>query len=213
MKKLINEQFKRMQLLAGLITESQLNEAVKSIDSNTIQRTGDTPITKEDLVIGTTRVAPSMSYGSKEELALKAGTVTKVDGDKATYDVKGKMFSMDLADLLIVITTATSTNELFGFGKSKGNPNNLKAGDEVTYTASNGSDGYNGKYVVGKILSSDPKGFTMGIYRDTSEPNSPMKPEQKQISIYAKPEELKLRESIDIEKSVNEALRKYRKNN
>lgn len=82
-----------------------LNEAVKSIDSNTIQRTGDTPITKEDLVIGTTRVAPSMSYGSKEELALNAGTVTKVDGDKATYDVKGKMFSMGLADLLIVITT------------------------------------------------------------------------------------------------------------
>ena len=85
------------------------------------------------------------------------------------------------------------TNELFGFGKSKGNPNNLKVGDEVTYTASNGSDGHNGKYVVGKILSSDPKGFTMGIYRDTSEPNTSMKPEQKQISIYAKPEELKLR--------------------
>lgn len=84
-------------------------------------------------------------------------------------------------------------NELFGFGKSKGNPNNLKVGDEVTYTASNGSDGYNGKYVVGKILSSDPKGFTMGICRDTSEPHTSMKPEQKQITIYAKPEELKLR--------------------
>ena len=101
-EKSVNEALRKYR---KLITKSQLNEAVKSIDSNTIQRTGDTPITKEDLVIGTTRVAPSMSYGSKEELALNAGTVTKVDGDKATYDVKGKIHSMDLADLLIVITT------------------------------------------------------------------------------------------------------------
>ena len=33
MKKLINEQFKRMQLLAGLITESQINEAATAEDT------------------------------------------------------------------------------------------------------------------------------------------------------------------------------------
>ena len=84
-------------------------------------------------------------------------------------------------------------DELFGFGKSKGNPNNLKVGNEVTYTASNGNDGYNGKYVVGKILSSDRNGQTIGLYRDTSEPHSPMKPEQKKITIFASPDEVRLR--------------------
>ena len=45
MKKLINEQFKRMQLLAGLITESQLNE----LDAN-VEKLRDAFLAKLDAV-------------------------------------------------------------------------------------------------------------------------------------------------------------------
>jgi hypothetical protein len=217
MKKLINEQFKRMQLLAGLITESQLNEGIKTIDANSrdFKVEGNEDLKPTDLKPGV-MISTIKYFSDKAEFEDNAGKFDRIEGNYIYWKTKsGKEKSWShIEDLALVknleMTQSEQTNELFGFGKSKGNPNNLKAGDEVTYTASNGSDGYNGKYVVGKILSSDPKGFTMGIYRDTSEPNTPMKPEQKQISIYAKPEELKLRESIDIEKSVNEALKKFR---
>lgn len=49
MKKIINEQFKRMQRLAGLITESQLNENLKfkDVDKDIYTATSDFSIFKK----------------------------------------------------------------------------------------------------------------------------------------------------------------------
>jgi len=217
-KQNLSEEFLRMQKLAGILTESQLNEGIKTIDANSrdFKVEGNEALKPTDLKPGV-MISTIQSFGDKAELEEYAGKFDRIEGNYIYWKTKsGKEKSWShIEDLALVknleMTQPEQTNELFGFGKSKGNPNNLKAGDEVTYTASNGNDGYNGKYVVGKILSSDPKGFTMGIYRDTSEPHISMKPEQKQITIYAKPEELKLRESLNIEQVVNEALRVYRK--
>ena len=89
---------------------------------------------------------------------------------------------------LITESESEQTNELFGFGKKS----QFKPEQKVIYTASNGVTTYNGEYIVGKIFSSGE----IGLYS----PDSPMK----KISINAKPEELKLAESI--EQTVNENL-------
>lgn len=101
-KAAINE-VKRMQLLAGLITESQLNEVVKSIDFKTLRKVNGDEIKSTDLKVGETRVAGNMSYGSAEELQQNSGIVSKIEGNKVTFDINnGNQKSMDLADLLLV---------------------------------------------------------------------------------------------------------------
>jgi len=195
-KQLINE-VARMKRLAGLITESQYERLLKETQQFSIKdivagkaRNNEENNSIEDYKEGM-KVVPNMFYGSTDEVTENMGTVTGTSGGKVQYKkISGDDHAHAPADLIIITGQAT-TNEIFGFGKSKGNPNNLKVGDNVTYTASNGNDGYNGKYIVGKILSSDSNGATIGIYKDTGEPHTSMKPEQKKVSIYAKPAELK----------------------
>ena len=102
MKTQINE-IRRMQQLAGLITESQLNEIVKSIDFKTLRKVDGDEIKSTDLKVGETRVAGNMSYGSNEELQQQTGVVSKIEGDKVTFDLpNGTQKAMNIADLLLV---------------------------------------------------------------------------------------------------------------
>jgi hypothetical protein len=102
MKQPINE-IKRMQFLAGLINESQLNEAVRSIDFKTLKKVDGDEIKSTDLKVGETRVASNMSYGSAEQLQQETGVVSKLEGDKVTFDLNnGQQKAMTLADLLLV---------------------------------------------------------------------------------------------------------------
>ena len=99
----------RMNQLAGLITENQaqkmmavLNEDVRSIDFKTLKKVDGDEIKATDLKVGETRVAANMSY-SKEQLQNETGVVSKIEGDKVTYDLSnGNQKAMTLADLLLV---------------------------------------------------------------------------------------------------------------
>jgi hypothetical protein len=102
MSQYINE-VKRFQKLAGILTESQLNEAVRSIDFKTLRKVDGDEIKSIDLKVGETRVAANMSYGSAEQLQSNSGIVSKIEGDKVTFDINnGSQKAMDLADLLLV---------------------------------------------------------------------------------------------------------------
>lgn len=102
MAQLINEA-KRMQFLAGLITESQLNESIKSIDFKTLKKVDGDEIKSTDLKVGETRVAMNQSYGSAEELQQNSGIVSKIEGDKVTFDLNNNTKkAANLADLLLV---------------------------------------------------------------------------------------------------------------
>jgi hypothetical protein len=100
----------RMNQLAGIITEGQakkmmaiLNENVSSIDFKTLKKVDGDEIKATDLKVGETRVAGNMSYGSKEELQQETGVVSKIEGDKVTFDLSnGTKKAMALADLLLV---------------------------------------------------------------------------------------------------------------
>jgi hypothetical protein len=103
MKQQINE-IRRMQQLAGLITESQLNESIKSIDFKTLKKVDGDEIKSTDLKVGETRVAMNQSYGSAEELQQNSGIVSKIEGDKVTFDLNNNTKkAASLADLLLVI--------------------------------------------------------------------------------------------------------------
>jgi len=192
------EQVLYMQKIAGIISETEYKTKVEEA-----KKKASAGLTKKQKSAISKKAHAGKDIGKKGkgfEKVAKAGEKqygSKEAGEKvaaaAMWKNAAKKAKSLKEEVQALFEDESEVNELFGFGKSKGNPNNLKVGDEVTYTASNGNDGYNGKYVVGKILSSDPKGFTIGIYKDTSEPHTSMKPEQKQVSIYAKPEELKLR--------------------
>jgi len=193
MAQLINEA-KRFQKLAGLITESQLNEGIKTIDANSrdFKVEGNEEINPADLKPGT-MITKIRSYHDKDELESEAGKFEKVENDYIYWKTKDGQekswraaYTADLA--LVKNLEESQTNELFGFGKKS----QFKPEQKVIYTASNGVTAYNGEYIVGKILSNGE----IGLYP----PDSPMK----KISINAKPEELKLAESI--EQTVNENL-------
>ena len=100
----------RMNQLAGIITESQakkmmavLNEAIRSIDFKTLKKVDGDEIKATDLKVGETRVAGNMSYGSAEGLQQQTGVVSKIEGDKVTFDLSnGNQKAMALADLLLV---------------------------------------------------------------------------------------------------------------
>jgi hypothetical protein len=78
-----NEQL-RMQMLAGIITESQyksmLTEGIKTLDANTLKIEGNDYLKPSDLKPGTV-VAKNKSYKDKAELEAYAGKVTTVDVD------------------------------------------------------------------------------------------------------------------------------------
>jgi hypothetical protein len=238
MAQLINEA-KRMQLLAGLITESQLNEEAinfgdkdqfsdflqnktKELEGKTIKLsvfdtfamgdpekekfTGDISVNLGKRTGGTGNLiydATLVDAGGYKYLSPAKGkkislTIPSTTGGQGGFEneelkLKGlfKVKSLEMPET----QQESQTNELFGFGKKS----QFKPEQKVIYTASNGVTTYNGEYIVGKVFSSGE----IGLYP----PDSPMK----KISINAKPEELKLAESTDIERAVNEALRKFRK--
>ena len=102
MKQFINEA-KRMQQLAGIITENQLDESIRSIDFKTLKKVDGDEIKSTDLKVGNTRVAMNKSYGSDEELQQSSGIVSKIEGDKVTFDINdGTKKAASLADLLLV---------------------------------------------------------------------------------------------------------------
>ncbi len=74
----------RMQMLAGIITESQyksmLAEGIKILDANTMKIEGNDDLKPSDLKPGTI-VAKNKSYKDKAELEAYAGKVTTVDVD------------------------------------------------------------------------------------------------------------------------------------
>jgi len=155
MKKLINEEFKRMQLLAGLITESQLNEAV------------DTKYFTMD--------------GTKSEDLKKDFTL------KSTYDPGMTMICpKDLDD------KSDRADGMLGYIFSL---NTLK--DKELYPLRENHPDY-GKMIV---MSQSTKEDLSNLIKKLG---------GIQIDVRAKKQE-PTSESTDIEKSVNEALRKFRK--
>ena len=102
----------RMNQLAGVITESQakkimavLNENVRSIDFKTLKKVDGDILKATDIKVGETRVAANMFYGrdDKELLQQETGVVSKIVGDKVTFDLSnGDQRAWNLADLLLV---------------------------------------------------------------------------------------------------------------
>jgi hypothetical protein len=106
MAQLINEA-KRMQLLAGLITESQLNEGIKTIDANSrdFKVEGNEYLKLTDLKPGVI-IAKNKSYSDKAELEGEAGEFEKVENDYIHWKTKnGKKQSWNASyidDLVLV---------------------------------------------------------------------------------------------------------------
>jgi hypothetical protein len=102
----------RMNQLAGIITEGQakkimavLNENVRSIDFKTLKKVDGDILKATDIKVGETRVAANMFYGrdDKELLQQETGVVSKIVGDKVTFDLSnGDQRAWNLADLLLV---------------------------------------------------------------------------------------------------------------
>ena len=103
-KQILSEELRRMQKLAGIITEGYyMNEGVRSIDYKTFKKVEGDHIKVTDLVVGETRVAANMYYNSREQLDQNSGVVSKIEGDRVTYDLNnGKRQTWDIADLLLV---------------------------------------------------------------------------------------------------------------
>jgi len=103
-KQILSEELRRMQKLAGIITEGHyLNEGVRSIDYKTFKKVEGDYIKATDLVVGETRVAANMFYDSREQLDQNSGVVSKIVGDKVTYELNnGQLKAWDLADLILV---------------------------------------------------------------------------------------------------------------
>jgi hypothetical protein len=186
-KKILSEEFRRMQKLAGIITEEQLNENVASemvkfvsqnfdtIKANFLQSElemlDDIEAEEEDY----SNLNSQMDVSSAEEL------INVINERSMGVDLEDDMDASELFDMIKELASGQldeeKTNEIFGFGKSK---SQFKPGQKVVYTASNKVTTYNGEYIVGKVF---PNG-EIGLY----EPDSPMK----KMTINAKPEELKL---------------------
>jgi hypothetical protein len=104
MKQQLNE-IKRMQQLAGILTESQLNEA--KVDMWTIQdvlknkHVEGKPSSQADLRVGLDYMVPKKFYGSMEEIRQVVGKITKIEGGKVFIeDLKGKESKYDIDDMM-----------------------------------------------------------------------------------------------------------------
>lgn len=110
MKQQINET-KRMQQLAGIITQSQLNEAkqfsIPDILKGKHTQSNSPNNTIEDYESGM-KVVANQFYTSKEGLDQQYGTVTGTSGGKVQVKkLDGKTAAFDPADLIIVTGQAT----------------------------------------------------------------------------------------------------------
>jgi hypothetical protein len=98
----------RMQMLAGIITESQyksmLNEEMKFIDAATMKYGGTEPLDPSKLKAGDI-IAKNKSYKDKAELEAYAGkyTTTDVDGNISWTEKDGTRSGWnDINDLVLV---------------------------------------------------------------------------------------------------------------
>lgn len=104
MAQLINEA-KRMQFLAGMINESQLNEGIKTIDASKdrIEVSGNENLKPTDLKPGV-MIAKNKSYRNKAELEQEAGKFEKIEGDNIYWKTKSgeEMGWSNINDLVLV---------------------------------------------------------------------------------------------------------------
>ena len=197
-KQILNEEFKRMQLLAGLITESQLGEAagedleLKSLAKKLF------PIIKK-YKMGVEYVTDTNEFNTKPQ---------KTD---PSFQVPAKILIKDgiLTLAVYFLSLAKSINELdMGSGPSSEQYDNAKKqaalmykdiagviGNEFEFRSQPTTNEY-GFYLIQIRKKITAKG---GATNPNQRPNAP-KP--------AAP--VPTSESIDIEKSVNEALKKFR---
>jgi hypothetical protein len=101
----LNEQYHRMQRLAGIITEGQLNENKVDMwlyqDILKNKHIDGKPSTQADLRVGLGYMVPKKFYGSMQELREKVGTVVKIEGNKVTIeDLKGEEQTYDMDSLI-----------------------------------------------------------------------------------------------------------------
>ena len=106
MAQLINEA-KRFQKLAGLITESQLNEGIKTIDANSrdFKVEGNEYLKLTDLKPGVI-IAKNKSYSDKAELEGEAGEFEKVENDYIHWKTKNggkKSWNASYIDDLVLV--------------------------------------------------------------------------------------------------------------
>ncbi len=106
MKTQINE-IRRMQQLAGIRNESQLNEA--KVDMWTIQdvlankHVNGKPSTQADLRVGLDYMVPKKFYGGMPEIRQVVGKITKIEGGKVFIeDLKGNESRYDIDDMIHV---------------------------------------------------------------------------------------------------------------
>ena len=107
MSNLINEA-KRMQHLAGIVTESQLNEVeapawlIQDILKNKHVE-GKSNRGGVEIKVGLKNVLPKKTYTSMQEIREKIGEVTKVEGDKVTIKtLTGEEFQYPAESLILV---------------------------------------------------------------------------------------------------------------
>jgi len=127
MKNQINE-IKRMQHLAGILNESQLNEVeTRTYDLRDILKNKHVNDNKSnDLSVFKVGmdVLPSKYYKSMDEIRTQLGKVTKISGDKVFYKTsdieagfgssgnKGEEKSAEPQDLIIATGLTTESQEL-----------------------------------------------------------------------------------------------------
>lgn len=207
MANLINEA-KRFQKLAGLITESQLNEGIKTIDAskNRFEVEGDEDLKPTDLKPGVI-ISVIKSFRDKEELEDNAGKFEKMEDGYIYWKTKsGKQKSWphieDLALVKNLEMTESQLDELFGLGSKP----KFKIGDAVYVGSSNQIPKIvskvlsGGKYEISPFTKKNPD----GTY-EYDETNSVVASENN-LNPYKG-----TNESLDIDSIVNEALAKVRK--
>ena len=225
MKKLLNEQFKRMQLLAGLITESQLDEDILELKQMSKQLYSLLKSKKFEVTIVNKIVEPLNPKNPK------SGTLTNTDGAVSTtgvgefvqiavqQGVNGEMVEIAVTPSMVAKVIvgggadwSRKAGEKFGndWATWQDNPEIVayvnKLGDELLAQIKAKYPNMavkfaqqNFYYILYFGYAQTKKG---GNVNPNQRPNAP-KP--------AAP--VPTSESTDIEQSVNEALRKYRKNN
>ena len=213
MKKLINEEFKRMQLLAGIITESQLNET-EAKDAASIIKAIDAKLKAKNL-----KGMPSTNIQNPEK------DIKDKEVDYVTITYKA-----DAGDVVSVYIKDTPENKVlakeieteFGGKFFTGNANGTVLGvSQIPSSAksptptSESTDiekSVNEGMPVGKSKLAQELAPKLNIYigkiQNPKLENEAMVHASKIIELIDKDSEM----GESIEQSVNEALKKYRKN-
>ena len=204
MKKQLNEQFKRMQLLAGLITESQLSETIDTVDFGpewnkiTSEIFGSTlKIYDKDLTY-----RPSTDTGKKPVLHVKWT-------GRADYDDNGtKKYKM----LGISTTINPLNNQENGaidvtINGSDKDALKKEVEEKLIPIWKKASHDYLAKAIKNADLMKDAT--VGGGYKYEEKDAADL---ENYVKLIPGLKTTGISESTDIEKSVNEALRKYRRN-